>query len=244
MDHRRWALMAVGVCVLVGMAVGCAVPGGTAALRPPAQAAAEAGATKPGGKHDAGSLAKKSQNPVSDLISVPFQFNFNGNVGPDDNTQTVLNIQPVWPFHLNEDWNLITRTIIPVIDQPEMIPGMDSTFGLGDINMSLFLSPAKPGKVIWGVGPAISFPTATDDVLGTDQWSVGPSFVALTMDGPWVFGRLANHIWSVAGNDRVDVSTTTIQPFVNYNMAGGFRCYLRARPPSPSANTLADGIMP
>ena len=150
----------------------------------------------------------------------------------------MLNIQPVWPFHLNEDWNLITRTIIPVIDQPEMVPGMDSTFGLGDINMSLFFSPAKPGKVIWGAGPAISFPTATDDVLGSDQWSVGPSFVALTMDGPWVIGGLASHIWSVAGNDRVDVSSTVIQPFVNYNMADGW--YLTSSP-LITANWEADG---
>src|ERR1700741_2666563 len=111
-------------------------------------------------------LAKETQNPVANLISVPFQNNFNFGIGPNDATQWVLNIQPVIPITLNKDWNLITRTIMPIINQPSFAPGIPSPFGLGDINPSLFLSPANAGKLIWGVGPTMTFPTATDSLLG------------------------------------------------------------------------------
>jgi len=99
-------------------------------------------------------LAKKTQNPVADLISVPFQTNFNFNTGTTDATVYVLNVQPVIPFKLTEDWNLITRTVMPIINQPSLFPHMESAFGMGDINPTLFFSPAKPGAFIWGVGPA------------------------------------------------------------------------------------------
>lgn len=111
-------------------------------------------------------LAKAAQNPVTDMITLPLQNNTNLGVGPGDDVQNVLNIQPVVPLKLSENWNLITRTIVPLIYQPELTTGYGSEFGLGDINMSLFLSPAKPGKIIWGVGPVFSLPTATDKVLG------------------------------------------------------------------------------
>jgi len=174
-------------------------------------------------------LAKQTQNPVSDLISVPFQNNTNFGIGPGDDTQNVLNIQPVWPFKLNEQWNLITRTIVPVISQPSVLTGSDSEFGVGDINFSAFFSPAKPGKWIWGIGPSLLFPTATDNALGTEQWGAGPTVVLLTMDGPWVYGGLINQIWSYAGdNDRADVSQMLVQPFVNYNMPDGW--YLVSAP--------------
>jgi hypothetical protein len=170
-----------------------------------------------------GDLAKKTQNPVSDLISVPFQSSFNFGVGPDDDLQYILNVQPVVPFRLSEDWNLITRTIIPLIDQPELGPGVGDVFGLGDIQLSLFLSPAKPGALIWGIGPILQFPTATDDALGSGKWSAGPTAVALTVQGSWVLGALVNHLWSFAGkDDRADVNQTLIQPFVNYNLPGGW----------------------
>ena len=129
-------------------------------------------------------LAKAAQNPVADMISLPLQNNTNFGVGPGDDVQNVLNIQPVIPLKLNGSWNLITRTIAPLIYQPETVPGYGSEFGLGDINMSLFLSPAKPGKIIWGVGPVFSFPTATDAVLGSEKWSAGPTAVALKIQGP------------------------------------------------------------
>ena len=174
-------------------------------------------------------LAKKTQNPVSDLISVPFQSNFNFGVGPDDDLQYVLNIQPVVPFTLTEEWNLITRTIIPLIDQPELAPGFGDEFGLGDIQMSLFFSPAKPGAFIWGLGPVFQFPTATDESLGTEKWAAGPTAVALTIQGPWVVGVLVNNIWSFAGDDdRDDVNQMLLQYFINYNLPGGW--YLTSSP--------------
>ncbi len=177
----------------------------------------------------AGDLAKKTQNPVADLISVPLQNNFLFNVGHKRKTAYVLNIQPVIPVHLNEDWNLITRTILPVIDQPEIVPGFGDESGLGDLDFTAFLSPAKPGSWIFGLGPTISLPTATDDALGSDRWGLGPSAVALTMDGPWVYGALIKNQWDVGGDgDRKKINRGLLQPFVNYNMAGGW--YLVSSP--------------
>jgi len=190
------------------------------------------------GQNSKEDLAKASQNPVADLISLPFQNNTNFNFGPEEKTQNILNIQPVWPFSLTENWNLITRTIVPVISQPGLVPGRDRENGVGDMSFTAFLSPANPGKWIWGVGPALLLPTATDDVLGTDKWGAGPSVVVLTVRGPWVAGALANQIWSFAGdNDRGDVNQMLIQPFVNYNLPGGW--YLVSAPIA-TANWEAD----
>lgn len=178
---------------------------------------------------DESELAKKTQNPVSDLISVPFQNNFNFGVGPDDDMQYLMNIQPVYPMNLYENWNWIHRLIIPIINQPELVPGMGDEFGLGDIQYQGYLSPAKPGKLVWGVGPVVSFPTASDEVLGTEQWSAGPGAVVLTIQGPWVIGALVNNIWSFAGDDdRADVNQGLLQYFINYNFPGGL--YLTTAP--------------
>lgn len=174
-------------------------------------------------------LAKQTQNPVSDLISVPFQNNTSFGIGPNDRTQNVLNIQPVVPFALNESWNLIWRTIVPVVTQPDVRASSGSTSGLGDINASLFFSPSKPSKFIWGAGPVISLPTATDRVLGTDKWGLGPSFVGLTMRGKWVIGALVNNVWSVGGDSaRADVNQFLLQYFINYNLPHGW--YLTSGP--------------
>tara|TARA_R100000027_G_scaffold52103_6_gene40894 strand:+ start:12712 stop:13584 length:873 start_codon:yes stop_codon:yes gene_type:complete len=173
-------------------------------------------------------LAKAAQNPVAAMISVPFQNNFNYGVGPNDATQWVLNVQPVIPITLNEDWNLITRTIVPVINQPSPAPGVGSAFGLGDINPTAFFSPADSGALIWGVGPTLTFPTATDSMLGSGKWSGGPAAVVLTMQGKWVFGALANQQWSFAGWGDEDVSAFLLQPFINYNLPNGW--YLTSAP--------------
>ncbi|HSN57565.1 MAG TPA: hypothetical protein VLT32_23040, partial [Candidatus Sulfomarinibacteraceae bacterium] len=146
-------------------------------------------------------LARAAQNPVAAMISLPFQNNTTFDYGPDDDVQNVLNIQPVWPFSLNAKWNLISRTIAPVISQPDL-PGIDGAFGLGDVNETLFFSPAQPGKVIWGVGPTFTLPTATDDVLGAGKWGAGLGMVALTMPGRWVLGVLVTNQWSFAGDDQ------------------------------------------
>jgi hypothetical protein len=188
--------------------------------------------------NNAQDLAKAAQNPVADMISLPLQNNTNFGVGPGDDVQNILNIQPVVPLKLNMDWNLITRTIVPLIYQPELAPGYGSEFGLGDINMSLFLSPAKPGQIVWGVGPVLSFPTAGDAVLGTEKWSAGPTGVALKIHGPWVFGALASNLWSYAGEDnREDVNQFLLQYFINYNMPQGW--YLSSAP-IITANWKAD----
>jgi hypothetical protein len=184
------------------------------------------------GEDEATELVRAAQNPVADLISFPLQNNTNFQVGPNGSTQNVLNIQPVVPFNLNEGWNLITRTIVPVINQPALYPGGDRECGLGDTNFTMFLSPVSsmgPGEILWGFGPSLEFPTATEDVLGTEKWSAGPSFVALTMKGPWVFGGLVRQIWSYAGDgDRASVNQMLLQPFINYNLPDNW--YLTSSP--------------
>jgi len=171
-------------------------------------------------------LAKAAQNPVGDMMIFPLQDNIGLGYGPGNGqTQNVLNIQPVIPLHVTEDWNVITRTILPVVTQPSFTGG-PATTGLGDLNITAFLSPAKPGAVIWGVGPVASFPTATSPYTGSQStWGLGPSAVVLTMPGPWVLGVLVRQIWSVAGASS---STMLIQYFVNYNFAGGW--YLTSSP--------------
>jgi hypothetical protein len=173
-------------------------------------------------------LAKATQNPLASMISLPFQNNTNFGIGPDDDTQNILNIQPVWPFSLGEDWNFITRTIIPVISQPGVAPGESRTNGLGDVTFTSWVSPKNAGKWIWGVGGALVLPTATDDALGNDKWSVGPSVVVLTMPGKWVIGSLVSNVWSVGGSGQQDVNFFTWQYFINYNMDNGW--YLTSAP--------------
>jgi hypothetical protein len=183
-------------------------------------------------------LAKAAQNPVANLISVPFQDNINFNVGPDNETQNVLNIQPVIPVSLGPDWNLITRTILPVISQPGFAPGEDRTNGLGDTQFTAFLSPAKAEGLIWGVGPILQLPTNTDDVLGNDRWGLGPSAVALRIDGHWLYGALVNNVWSVSGSHHdPSYNQFLLQPFINYNLPSGL--YLSAAP-IVTANWKAD----
>jgi hypothetical protein len=164
-------------------------------------------------------LAKKLSNPVASLISVPLQFNHDQNIGPADGRRSLVNVQPVVPISISQDWNLISRTIAPLIDQQDIAGPSGSQSGVGDIVQSLFFSPKAPtaGGLIWGVGPVLLLPTATDDLLGGEKWGLGPTGVVLTQRGPWTYGALANHIWSVAGNsDRADISATFLQPFLTY----------------------------
>ena len=165
------------------------------------------------------SLAMKLQNPVASLISVPIQSNFDFGAGPNgDGFQYKVNIEPVIPVPLSEDWNLISRTIIPVVYQ-ENVVNTDSQAGLSDLLQSVFFSPKAPGPggIIWGAGPALLFPTATDDLLGTEKFGAGPSAVLLKQDKGWTYGGLVNHVWSYAGNDsRSSVNSTFLQPFVSY----------------------------
>ncbi|MEO8614868.1 MAG: transporter [Luteolibacter sp.] len=168
---------------------------------------------------DAAELAKKLSNPIANLISVPLQSNWDFGIGPADATMYTLKIQPVIPFTLNQDWNLITRTILPVIDLESPVAGGDDKFGLGDTTQSFFFSPKAPTSNgwIWGAGPAFLWPTATDDALGSEQWSAGPTVVLLRQDSGWTYGLLANQLWSYAGNDNNEaVNATFLQPFLSY----------------------------
>jgi hypothetical protein len=165
-----------------------------------------------------GDLAKQLANPIASLISVPFQNNYDFEIGPEDGVRYTLNAQPVIPFDLNDRWNLISRTIVPVIYQAGVLPGMGDQFGLGDVVQSLFFSPKQPtaGGLIWGVGPVLLLPTATDDLLGADQWGAGPTVVLLKQQGSSTYGVLMNHIASISGdNDRPDVNSTFLQPFLS-----------------------------
>jgi hypothetical protein len=206
-------------------------------LSPAAQPAQSANATE--------ALQKATQNPVANLISVPLQDNTNFGIGPYDRNQNVLNIQPVIPIHITENWNLIIRWITPVIWQPapgtadlqvygivENTPAYFAAqdvqknagvFGFGDMMPTFFFSPSKPHKLIWGAGPVFVIPTATSKVLGQGKVSIGPSFVALVQPGHWTIGALINNVWSFAGSGgRTPVNQMTWQYFINYNLKKGW----------------------
>lgn len=164
-------------------------------------------------------LAKQLSNPVASLISVPLQLNHDSGFGSSDGEKTVLNIQPVIPISLNDDWEVISRIIVPLVWQKDVAGESGSQSGLGDVEASFFFSPKQPGPggIIWGVGPVFLLPTATDELLGGEKWGLGPTAVVLKQSEGWTYGALANHIWSVAGeDDRADISSTFLQPFLTY----------------------------
>ena len=189
-------------------------------------------------------LRAKTQNPVGSLISVPFENNVD--FGAPNGTAYILNFQPVIPVTVGK-WNLINRVILPIAYVPGFIGGMpglpagsdgDGALGLGDLNYSLFLSPAEAGKIIWGLGPSITFKSATDDQLGSGKWSAGVTSVVLSQPKPWSIGVLVRQLWSFAGDaDRADVSQFLVQPFVNYNFDGGWFLFTD---PSITANWKAN----
>ena len=182
-------------------------------------------------------LAKAAQNPIASMISLPFQNNTNTGIGADDETQNIMNIQPVWPITLNDQWNLITRTIVPVVSQPDALTGEGRVNGIGDTTFTAFFSPSNSGDITWGVGPAFLLPTANDDTLGSDKWGAGISAVGLIMPGKWVIGSLVSNVWSVAGDGEQDINIFTWQYFVNYNLDNGW--YLTTAP-IMTANWEAD----
>lgn len=169
----------------------------------------------------AAALAKQTQNPVADLVTIPIQFNWNTGGGLGDQTLQVINIQPVLPLALDDDWLLVSRTIVPLVNVP--LPSGDRSTGIGDIQEQMYLTSTKPGKVIWGFGPIFSFPTATNDVLTTGQFALGADFVVLTMPGKWVIGAIANQLWRIGGSDNTTaINAFFVQPFINYNFHRGW----------------------
>lgn len=165
-------------------------------------------------------LAKKLANPIAALISVPFQYNSDSDFGArEDGERAYVNVQPVIPISLDERWNVISRTILPLIHQEDIPSGTGGESGIGDILQSLFLSPKEPvaGGWIVGAGPVFLIPSASDELLGAEKWGTGPTGVALRQDGPWTYGLLSNHVWSFAGDDdRQNVNSTFAQPFLSY----------------------------
>ncbi|NNE03724.1 MAG: neuromedin U [Eudoraea sp.] len=179
-------------------------------------------------KDAAAELAKKAQNPIANMISVPIQNNTNFGIGPFERSQNVTNVQPVIPTSLGS-LNLINRFIAPVTYQPDISTESEGKFGLGDIVYQGFFTPAKAGKVVWGIGPVLSLPTATHETLGTGKWSAGPAAIVVAFPGKWVVGGIVYNSWSFAGNsDRADVNTGVLQYFLNYNLANAW--YLTSSP--------------
>jgi hypothetical protein len=179
---------------------------------------------------DESDAAKLAQNPIASVINVPLQNNTNLNVGPESGTLNVLNVQPVVPASIDQNWNIITRTILPVISSPTPASGETGTNGIGDALFTAFLSPAHSRGWIWGVGPAIQAPTHSDPSLGNNNWGLGPSFVVLHLEtgSPWVYGVLVNNVWSVTRSGSHSYDNGLMQPFINYNMPKGW--YLVSSP--------------
>jgi len=180
-------------------------------------------ATDGGAGNDSAELAQKLSNPVASLISAPFQFNDDSKIGPDERGHRLtMNVQPVVPITISDDWNMISRTILPVTSQADISPGSGSQSGIGDITQSLFFSPNAPGPggIIWGAGPAFLLPMATDDLLGAKKWGLGPTVVVLKQSHGFTYGFLTNQIWSVASvknnRDRAPLSSLFLQPFLSY----------------------------
>jgi hypothetical protein len=222
----------VGLSAALVLATLLACTEAAAQETPAASSAADTRDTHSGEEQPANSpesLQKATQNPVANLISVPFQDNSNFGIGSANRTQNVLNVQPVIPMHLTPEWNLITRVIQPIVWQPYPDQNSGGIYGFGDMNPTLFLTPGKPGKFIWGIGPTLVIPTASDSALGQGKWSAGPSFVALAQPGHWTLGVLANNVWSFAGDsNRRSVNQMLLQYFVNYNLSKGW--YLTSSP--------------
>jgi hypothetical protein len=175
---------------------------------------------------EATALAKKLQNPIGDLYSFPFQGNTNFGTGTKGGTQEILNVQPVIPIHINDDFTVITRTILPLVWQPSFQPAHTVPFGTAPTEFSAMLSNANPiDHWVFGAGPIFGVPTASDKTLGSSVWGAGPEAVAVYMHGPWVAGLLVNNLWSLGGTSGPRGTQYTkflIEPFVNYNFGGGW----------------------
>ena len=168
-------------------------------------------------------LAKKAQNPIANMRSFKFQNNTNLGLGPDDSTQNMLNLMPILPFKLTDDILVITRTILPVVSQPDFLTpiGEGRVDGIGDATFQAFFSPMQ-SDVTWGVGPSFLIPTASDDSLGSEKWGAGISAILLDTPGRWVYGGIVSNVWSTGGTGEKDVNLLTLQYFINYNFDHGW----------------------
>ena len=240
---RHSLALALGLPALAVLAAGAHAQSAPSTPEPPTPApAADVGDQGSDINEDATALAKKLQNPIGNLYNFPFQNNINFNTGPHDGTQDILNVQPVIPIHVNADWNVITRTILPLVWQPSLQPAQTVPFGTGPTTFSAFLSPHDPiNGWLWGVGPVIQVPTISNKTLGSPVWGGGPTGVLVYMKGPWVAGALVNNVWSfggTSGRGGTSYNMFLTQPFVNYNFGGGW--YVGTSP-IITANWLATG---
>jgi len=222
MTYRLAALAAV--CLM-----GCAPARAQQAQPDAGVAASDDSAYAPGDDRagqSASDLAKKIQNPIGDLYSFPFQNNTNFDAGPRGGVQNILNIQPVIPIHITADWNIITRTILPVVWNPDLAPLPSVPVGTGPTDFSAFLSPKNPiDHFVWGVGPIVQLPTISNASIGSNVWGGGPTAVLVYLNGPWVVGALANNVWSFGGTHGPlgnSYNNFLTQPFVNYNFGEGW----------------------
>lgn len=222
---ERACLLRLGISLVIAIS-----PFSGAAQDTPVDSAPKAPAPAPQpAVNDTAALAKATQNPVASLISVPLQNNSNFGIGPYNRTGDIFNIQPVIPMKLNDKVTLITRIIQPLVWQPYPSQPIGGQAGIGDMNPTFFLSPARPGKLIYGLGPTFILPTATSTLTGQGKFSLGPSVVALVQPGHWTVGVLINNLFSVAGSShRPDVNQMLLQYFVNYNLKKGY--YLTSGP--------------
>jgi hypothetical protein len=212
----RQLLVAVIAVMLAGQAGAQAVPDET--VWPKTRLSYSSAGTPAGGDSEQ-SLATQLSNPVSSLISVPFQLNWNQGIGDGNGTQTYMNIQPVIPISISEDWNLISRTILPLVSVSDLTPDFGTLNGLGNTTQSFFFSPKAPtkGGLIWGVGPVFNVPTATNGIA-PNQWGAGITGVVLTQKHGWTLGMLANQIWSVNKEEQFGESSNMfLQPFISYS---------------------------
>ena len=167
-------------------------------------------------------IPEKLANPLASMVVVPVEMNYDTGYGPAGGDRSDVKFKPIIPFELNDNWNLITRTIIPVVYQNDVFGPSGEQCGLGDTTTSLFLSPTNSGipGLSWGAGPIFLLPTATDDYLGGEKWGAGPTAMIAKQTGPTTVGFLGSHVWSFAGNgDRADISATFLQPFMTYRIA-------------------------
>jgi hypothetical protein len=207
--RTRPSTLQLGIAVVLVTAI--------ALLLNPAPARAQGGGSPGGQAVGHADLAKQLSNPLASLVSVPFQFNWATPVGPNDDTRLILNIQPVMPFDVSENWNMITRMIVPIIGQPPLVEGGEGASGIGDVLTSFFFSPKSTEPFIWGVGPVISIPSTSEATLGSGKWSAGPTAVVLKQSGGFTYGVLFNQVWSMGGaTGRSDVSQLFLQPFLAY----------------------------
>jgi hypothetical protein len=214
----RQSLLAVALVGALGATMAQAQPA-PGYSRPLTLAPAEPAVVEGGAAENTAELTKKLQNPISSLISVPIQNNFDFGAGPKgDGFQYLVRIQPVIPISLGEDWNVISRTILPVVYQQNYI-GTTTQSGLSDTLQSFFFSPKALWRGwTWGAGPVFQLPTATDSLLGMGKWGAGPTAVVLKQSHGWTYGMLANHVWSFAGWGDNNVNNTFLQPFAAYTL--------------------------